>query len=421
MALTEQQKTTIETFVTAVSNKNVTDANRADVAAIASDYNRYTAKKFIEMFSQIKSTSVDLDGHTYTLTANGAEQLFDLLEESTALSAESKISNVVNNDGSKNVGSANDAATVIVGGEFNGAQSSTLVNGEEVTSYTKQTYKVLGQDIILNDSVIQNSAIVDFDATGKLVINNVTVDNSDGSLAKTSTSSNSVLKVSNGHCESIVLKQMKMKATDTAAGKNLYNGVEFWAGSTCKNILIEKCAFLGSYTHNAINIYSCANNAVITVKDCYFDNFNKDGNILRLSNINNATNVHIIFDNCVFDHWDGDSLEEGNTNAYAGFCLCQDYTSKTAEAEAANKLFGPDKIKITLKNCSGPVATYGNSRIIPAPTNVSSVCATGLKDQLCYVYGDVSGVFPYSADIYPEIIVIPGETNLPAGVIPSGN
>ena len=407
------ENTAIQDFISALSatytdeqaRQTAIETARTAVKALADNYDRYTTKRFVEMFSKVNKATATIGDKDYTMTAAGVESLFTTLDDGTALEVTpDKVYNDVTND------------AVILGGEFAGNVTETQVaNHEPIISYSPKTYNVQGKDVIINDATIINAGVVVPDAAGKLVINALTVDNTNGNLSKAVTNSNRVLKVVNGKCESIVLKEMTMKATDTVAGKNLYNGVEFWAGANCKSILIEKCAFLGSYTHNAVNVYSCADNCVITVKNCYFDNFNKDGNILRLSNINAAKNVHIIFDNCVFDHWDGDSLAEGQTNQYAGFCLCQDYTSGSVEAEKANALFGPDKIKITLKNCTGPVSAYSESNgMIPAFDSAEEVCATGKKNQLCYVYGNKSGVFAYNnenAALYPEIVVIPGVTD----------
>lgn len=406
----ENFETACKAFITA---NGIVDANKAAFLAEVANCTRYTAKKFGEMVANIKTISTTIGGKTYTITADGVISLISMLETGDALAPKADANGVVS--------AGSDGNNIILGGEFVGGTVS--IGGTPTLS--SKNYTVNGDKIIINDTKIKDKAVVILDPVKSVVVNNVLIDNRNGNLVKTSTNSNSILKIPAGKCESIKLYKVVLCASEKQVSPDykLYNGIEFWAGEKCKSILIEKCSFLGSYTHNAINIYSCANDATILVKDCYFDNFAQDGNILRLSNIpttnnsNGASNVNIIFENCVFSHWDGEGInaESATKNEYAGFCLCQDYTSADGAADTKN-LFGPDKIKITLKNCSGPVATYGGTGVIPAFEDQSTVCyngaGTGFGNQLCYVYRDKGGILAYDAAKYPEIKVIPGAADL---------
>ena len=180
--------------------------------------------------------------------------------------------------------------------------------------------------------------------------------------------------------------------------------------------MFENCQLLGKFTNNAINVYGCADNAVITVKNCWFDTVS---NVLRLSNITNATNVTINFENCVIEHWEGDTATADSKNDWAGFCICQDYTSgvksgnkcvNTPEAKeqstanaTANNLFAPTKIKINIKNCRGPL---GPIQFAEGKT-AADYCQTGIATQLCYVIRDCATPYllPYDPACYPTINV----------------
>ena len=68
--------------------------------------------------------------------------------------------------------------------------------------------------------------------------------------------------------------------------------------------------------------------------------------------------VNII--NCTCKKWD-------SRNVWAGFVICEDYTSKTSELEDANNLFAPDKITINFVNFVGP-----NGKKLVAPEDLPS-------------------------------------------------
>lgn len=74
-------------------------------------------------------------------------------------------------------------------------------------------------------------------------------------------------------------------------------------------------------THNVMNVYAPANNANILIKDCTFSLNPEKSNVLRISNITNATNVTVTFENVNWDY----SQYNGTDYSYAGLVMYQAY------------------------------------------------------------------------------------------------
>lgn len=126
---------------------------------------------------------------------------------------------------------------------------------------------------------------------------------------------------------------------DTVSG---YNALEIGLSATdaYKKIDITNCQFNGTISNNAILIFGTADNAIVNIENCHFGTLS---NCLRLSNKYNAKNVVVNVTNCSVDQWDTNPTWEG-------FLICEDYTSKSVEAEQANNLFGDGKITINFVN-----------------------------------------------------------------------
>jgi len=119
--------------------------------------------------------------------------------------------------------------------------------------------------------------------------------------------------------------------------------------------------------HNVFNIYTPSDNAVITIKDSYFNIDGTKTNILRMSNVSNATNVTINFENITW------TCENGNTadTAWNGLLLYQAYG---ADAAASNDTSKIRTWKINVKDCvyNGVKVTSNNF---------------GKINQVAYLYG----------------------------------
>ena len=173
---------------------------------------------------------------------------------------------------------------------------------------------------------------------------------------------------------------------------NIGNANDDW---NYKEINIIGCDFSSVLENNAINIYGCAEGAVINIKNCTFA-----GSLSNPIRFFNTSNVHatINIENCVFGQWEldqpdlftGVNEEHGYDYqyAYAGMMLFEDHKSGSTEAEMENKKFA--KVTLNIINCTGP---FGK---IVAPKNLADVCGCMNKNQLIYVcyYKTV----PYVAD-----------------------
>jgi hypothetical protein len=113
-------------------------------------------------------------------------------------------------------------------------------------------------------------------------------------------------------------------------------------------------------------------------------------NALRISNKTNTRGT-FIFENCAFNQWDSDLN-------YAGAVICEDYTSKSPEAEAENNLFAPEKIKIRFINCTGP-----DGNVLSGESDPSVYCGSKDENQIMYVYNDYGGALAYDSARYPEV------------------
>lgn len=162
---------------------------------------------------------------------------------------------------------------------------------------------------------------------------------------------------------------------------NIGNANDDW---NYKEINIVDCDFSSVLENNAINIYGCAEGAVINIKNCTFA-----GSLSNPIRFFNTSNVHatINIENCVFGQWEldqpdlftGVNEEHGYDYqyAYAGMILFEDHKSGSTEAEMENKKFA--KVTLNISNCTGP---FGK---IVAPKRLSDVCGSMNKNQLIYV------------------------------------
>ena len=269
---------------------------------------------------------------------------------------------------------------------FNEAETIESYNGTQELNDVSKSYVVSNANIINSSNIVAKNITMDNaelsnNARMSVKAKDVTFNslNINGDFPKSN--GNSVVKVD--EAEYVIFKDM------TFDSSNVYNGIEIGLSNSAatlpKNIIFENCKFTGTFSNNAILIFATQDNAIITLSNCQFD---KVSNVLRLSNRTNAKNVTVNIVNCSVGQWD--------TNQYAGFLICQDYTSSTSDVET-NNLFGDNKINVNFINLM-----HKGSKVLP--TNISSVCGTGDANQVVYVYTDAkNAITPYSADKYPVI------------------
>lgn len=143
-----------------------------------------------------------------------------------------------------------------------------------------------------------------------------------------------------------------------------HNGVEIglYSQNPSLYVLFENCKFLGKFDNMAINVFSMQNNGVVDIKNCVF----KNGTGIRFSNRTNAKNLTLNILDCV--------MESGESHIpYAGegeefFLRLRDYESKSLEESLASNFFGPDKLKVNIKNLmlpKGKLLTSNKDQIFP--------------------------------------------------------
>lgn len=262
------------------------------------------------------------------------------------------------------------AETVTSSENLNQPDKDLVVEIQDVVSGTTD---VSAKDL----NVIQltaNDGLVKFTATEDVSIKNLTTT---GNLEKSV--ANAQVSVNNpGY----------VKITQSNIDQTGYNAIEIGLKTTPKSVIIDGINFNSTLSNNAILVFGTADGGSVTISNC---SFTKCSNPLRISNKNGGkVTVNII--DCEFGEWDSDPT-------WAGMIICQDYTSKSVEAEQANNLFSPDKVTINIVNC-----TKNGEKI--TMTSPEAVCGTGNADtQLLYVWNSYEETVPYSVDRYPTLNV----------------
>lgn len=178
--------------------------------------------------------------------------------------------------------------------------------------------------------------------------------------------------------EKVVFKDMVFDAADS------YNTINIGlaANKQAKEVVFEDCMFLGPIRNNAISVYGTQENAVVTVKNCVFENVS---NPFRMCNNANVSNVVVNIKNCEIKSWDANP-------DYAGLVICQDYTSATEEECISNDLFNKNKLTINVENTIGP---NGKNMI-------DYVKEFGIQNTVVYVWQSKSKVQLINAEEHPE-------------------
>lgn len=269
---------------------------------------------------------------------------------------------VVSNPGTPEVLIA-EGNQLIVSGDLNGA-----VNNNKMT--------MKADSIVVNLAEVENMH-ADVVATGDVVLNDMVVD---GTLP--TSVSNAGISINNSG--NVVID-------GGSFNQNGYNAIEIGLAGTAapKNVTIQNLNVTGEMSNNAILVFATQDDAVINIKDCYF---NKVSNVLRLSNRTNATGVTVNIENVEVGQWDSDP-------GWAGFIILEDYLAYNKQpGDVANaNVFGDGKITINIKNL-----VYKGEKIMPK--NLGDVIATHNADtQVIYMWnnyetGTGSDFVPYDSE-----------------------
>ena len=375
--LTEHQSlsaySTTEQMNSAISDAVATKANSADVYT-KSEVDAELTKKLdataytpTDLSEYAKTADVEASQNAQDVLivskadANSVLSRIQMLEEKIASLSKTNVESVNVSESTENL---NDSAKDYV---LNGNATSTL--------------SVTGKSVTLSNANVSNDARVKINA-GDVEIKGTEFS---GEFAKST--SNAVVSLNSA--EYVSIKDVTFDATSSA-----YNAIEIGLNSAVstlpKSVLIENCKFEGALSNNAILVFATQDNAVININNCAFENVS---NVLRLSNRTNAKNITVNVTNCTVNKWD-------KNPDYAGFLICEDYTSTTAASAEENNLFGDGKITVNFINLVGP-----NGKVT-APSDMSTVCGSRDANQLVYVYRDKSGLVTYNESKYPVIHIL---------------
>jgi len=270
------------------------------------------------------------------------------------------------------------------------------IPAEAITDAKGQTSKTVSSEaeVIVKDIqtdtdkfVVQAKAVELKDVKSE---NNTVILNSQGDVTISGMENTGTLERTVSNAQVSLQSPEYVKITNSSLKQGGYNVVEIGLSKTVeppKNVLIDNVDF-GTVSNNAILVFGMQDNGVVTISNCHFDSVS---NAVRYSNRTNAKNVTFNFVNCTCEHWDTDP-------AWAGFFMCQDYTSGTKEKEEENNLFAPEKVKVNFINCYGPKGKITNE-LYPAES-----AGTG-ADQLNYVWNSVGKTVQYNESRYPLVSI----------------
>jgi len=172
-------------------------------------------------------------------------------------------------------------------------------------------------------------------ASDKLTIDGMTVNGDKGA-------SNGRILISS---ENVVLKNVEIESGSTAY--NIFESSQSTAASEyftsnyeVSNLTVDNTEL----NHNIVNIYTFNDDAVVTIKDSYFNLDADKSNVLRLSNYTNATGVTVNFENV---EWTYENAPVSDW-AWAGLIIYQPSATDAALNGDTSKLA---TWKFNFKNC----------------------------------------------------------------------
>ena len=261
----------------------------------------------------------------------------------------------------------------------------TKSSGVYKTSTTTEGDSVLVKHIVTEPE----ARIVATATNGSAVLKDVVVNG-----AYTKPKGNTAISVNAS--DNVTIDGVDMTNADLA-----WNAIEIGLNSTPSNVDIENVA-LKAAKNNGILLFKTQDNAVINIKNVDFGE--QVSNAIRISNHSNAKNVTINIENCKVGRWD-DGKEGAPSypeTLYAGFFIFEDYCQdhNTVDKAKEANLFGPDKIKIHIKNLTVGGKPY-------KPEDVTQLLGDGYKggDRFGYISYDYANYtqIEYDEKLFPQI------------------
>ena len=217
-----------------------------------------------------------------------------------------------------------------------------------------------GESVLVKNVTTEPEARIIATATnGNVVLKNAVVNG-----AYTKAKGNTVISVNAS--DDVTIDGVDMTNADLS-----WNAIEVGLNSTPSNVDIENVT-LKSAKNNGILLFKTEDNAIINIKNVDFGE--QVSNAIRISNYSNAKNVTINIENCKVGRWDDgrEGAPSYPSTLYAGFFIFEDYCQdhNTVEKAKEANLFGPDKIKIHIKNLTVGGKPY-------KPEDVTELLGTG--------------------------------------------
>lgn len=247
-----------------------------------------------------------------------------------------------------------------------------------------------GDSVLVKHIVTESEARIVATATnGNAVLKDIVVNG-----AYTKPKGNTVVSVNAS--DNVTIDGVDMTNADLS-----WNAIEVGLNSTPSNIDIENVT-LKSAKNNGILLFNTQDNAVINIKNVDFGE--QVSNAIRISNYSNAKNVTINIEDCKVGRWD-DGKEGAPSypkTLYAGFFIFEDYCQdhNTVEKAKEANLFGPDKIKIHIKNLTVGGQPY-------KPEDVTKLLGGGYKEgnRFGYIFYDYANYaqVEYDEKLFPQI------------------
>jgi len=198
--------------------------------------------------------------------------------------------------------------------------SAADANTSNVVLTDANTIATLTSDVKYNSLFVSNANIPSSDI--KLNAKNITVDNVVINGNKGATNGKIIFNTPN----------MSIDNVEVESGSTAYNVFEgsqatadtanFVKSFNASNVTVDNTML----THNVCNVYTVANDAVITIKDSYFNLKVDASNILRMANYGNATGVTINFENVT---WTYENAEKSDIK-WAGLMIFQPASNDVA-------------------------------------------------------------------------------------------
>jgi hypothetical protein len=200
------------------------------------------------------------------------------------------------------------------------------------------TIATLTSDVKYNSLFVSNAKIPSSDI--KLNAKNITINNVILNGNKGATNGKIIFNTPNMDINDVVVESGSTSYNVFEGSQATADTANFVKNFEASNVTVDNTML----THNVCNVYTVADNAVITIKDSYFNLDVDNSNILRMSNYGNATGVTINFENIT---WTYENAEKSDIK-WAGLMIFQPASNDVALNGDTSKI---ETWTINVKDC----------------------------------------------------------------------